>query len=243
MVKDNQIIATVSVNILTILINGDEVPAIQIGTVMRDEGYQNKGYSRLLMEKVLEDYSHIPFMYLFANDTVLDFYPKFGFRHMEETIFSCNYMVANGCPASFGKLDGTKQEDLEFIYKKALTRKPNSALFSTTGTEELVMFYAIKIFPQNCYWIDEEQAIVMCQHQGSTLHIYDIISKREVNITTILETMTTEETRKITFHFTPTFENLTYTKKEFSDHSTFFIRITQELNMPLHFKHPNTSQA
>lgn len=240
LVKDQQVVANVSVNAITMLLNGKEIPAIQIGTVMTDKAHRNKGYSRVLMEKVLEDFAHIPFMYLFANDSVLHFYPKFGFRPMKETIFSCDYSYLKSNSSKIHKLDGT---NLDFIYRHAQNRKPISDVFSTKGTAELAMFYAMKVFPNDVYWIEEEKAIVIYQHEGNTLHLYDIISTEEIDITKMLHHIATEDTKNIAFYFTPDFKNQSYTKQEFKDNTSLFVRTTREFDFPDYFKHPITSQA
>ena len=77
---DNQIIANVSANALNTVIEGKKKSAIQIGTVMTHPDYRNKGFSAKLMNQVLQEYEDkCDFIYLFANETVLDYYSKFSF--------------------------------------------------------------------------------------------------------------------------------------------------------------------
>ena len=48
---------------------------------MTRPGHRGRGLARRLMEEVLRDWSgRCDGMFLFANGTVLDFYPRFGFR-------------------------------------------------------------------------------------------------------------------------------------------------------------------
>ena len=63
---------------------------LQLGTVMTHPDYRGMGLSRFLMEWILQNWSdRCDGIYLFANDTVLDFYPKFGFLPAAEAqIFS-----------------------------------------------------------------------------------------------------------------------------------------------------------
>ena len=76
---DGNIIANVSVNIINCTVKGNKRRYIQLGTVMTDERFRKQGLSRVLMEKILEEYSECDGIFLYANDEVLDFYPKFGF--------------------------------------------------------------------------------------------------------------------------------------------------------------------
>lgn len=97
-VVNNKVIANVSVNELDLLINGKVKKAVQIGTVMTDHQYQNKGLSRALLQKVFEDYDkQVDLYYLFANHTVLDFYPKFDLVE-EKNIFSAKHSHQNNIP-------------------------------------------------------------------------------------------------------------------------------------------------
>ncbi len=80
LIDDGKVIANASVNILKSFYNGQEKRCIQIGTVMTDSDYRNQGLSRYLIERILSEWKETcDTMYLFANDSVLDFYPKFGF--------------------------------------------------------------------------------------------------------------------------------------------------------------------
>ena len=83
--EGGRVVSNVSVNIMEFSWNGAPRRYIQLGTVMTAPEYRGKGLSRRLMEAVLEDWKNrCDALYLFANNTVLDFYPKFGFERAEE---------------------------------------------------------------------------------------------------------------------------------------------------------------
>ena len=47
---------------------------------MADTDYWRKGYARILMEKIMQEYEdRTDGMFLYAYDSVLEFYLKFGF--------------------------------------------------------------------------------------------------------------------------------------------------------------------
>ncbi|MDG5789275.1 GNAT family N-acetyltransferase [Evansella sp. AB-P1] len=86
---EKNVIANVSVNIMDVLLEGVKRKAIQIGTVMTHPAYRNRGLAASLMNKVIADYEKtVDFIFLFANSSVLHFYPKFDFKQVEETFFS-----------------------------------------------------------------------------------------------------------------------------------------------------------
>ncbi|MFV2047404.1 GNAT family N-acetyltransferase [Metabacillus litoralis] len=161
----NKVVANVSVNLMNMLINGETKRGIQIGTVMTHPDYRNKGLSKRLMNKVLEKYEDLyDIMYLFANHSVLDFYPKFGFKRIEETQFISNIVNSHHTEiesTDFKKLDGKNINDLQFIYQFAKNRLPISNDFAVMNTEELLLFYCQNAFLNDIYYLEEEQVIVI----------------------------------------------------------------------------------
>jgi len=88
-VDQGKVIANASVNKMTIASDGQFYTAIQIGTVMTHPDYRNQGLSGKLMQHILDEYENrCDFIFLFANETVHDFYPKFGFQRVKESSFS-----------------------------------------------------------------------------------------------------------------------------------------------------------
>ncbi|SES62678.1 Acetyltransferase (GNAT) domain-containing protein [Oceanobacillus limi] len=143
-VEEDRVIANVSVNLVDFIINNEKKRALQIGTVMTHPDYRNRGLSASLMNKILDEYENkYDFMYLFANQNVLDFYPKFGFKPVDEYQYSIEYVAGPTDGNDVYKLAGNNVEDLNFIYDFALDRVPVSKRFGTDNTPELLMFYCI----------------------------------------------------------------------------------------------------
>lgn len=74
-------VSNISVNRMEIQYQGKVRNYIQLGTVMTDPAYRNQGLSRFLMGEVLKDWKeNCDAVFLFADQSVLDFYPRFGFE-------------------------------------------------------------------------------------------------------------------------------------------------------------------
>ncbi|MCM3413635.1 GNAT family N-acetyltransferase [Metabacillus litoralis] len=243
----NKVVANVSVNLMNMLINGETKRGIQIGTVMTHPDYRNKGLSKRLMIKVLEKYEDsYDIMYLFANHSVLDFYPKFGFKRIEETQFISNIVNSHHTEiesTDFKRLDGKNINDLQFIYQFAKNRLPISNEFAVMDTAELLLFYCQNAFPNDIYYLEEEQVIVIFKitEEENELHIYDVISQKEIDLLKIVKYISVESTKKIYHHFTV--DGLHTEKKTFNGSEVLFIRCEKEMNLPKELKHPLTSQA
>ncbi|WP_413301798.1 GNAT family N-acetyltransferase [Bacillus sp. 1P10SD] len=242
-IDQGRVVANVSVNLLNLVIEGESRRAIQIGTVMTHPDYRNQGLSRKLMEIVLEDFRHVDLIYLFANQTVLDFYPKFGFKAVEEVQFSMNYEYKPTNQSRIRKLDGTKPEDLSFIYTLAANRKSVSKIFGTASSEELLMFYSIMVFSHDLYYLEDEKVLVIFQKEDDTIHLYDIVSTEEVDIQLILNKITSPEIRKIVFHFHLDNQAFLLTNEIYQSSNVLFVKNLTNVTLPEKFKHPITSQA
>ncbi len=138
-VIDDKVVANVSVNKTDMLLDGEIKHYLQIGTVMTDKEYRNKGLIRRIMEEIEKDYNgKIDGIYLFGNDGVIDFYPKFGFVKEKEYQYS-KKVINNG------------KFDLEQVIMdnakswEKLTKAMNSTVFhgrfDMVGNNELIMFY------------------------------------------------------------------------------------------------------
>ncbi|MFJ5714893.1 GNAT family N-acetyltransferase [Neobacillus sp. NPDC093127] len=240
-VDNGKVVANVSVNLLTLVINNEEKQAVQIGTVMTHPDYRNQGLARKLMDRVLENFSQVDLIYLFANETVLDFYPKFGFTPVSEVQFSMDYSHIPSEQSKVRKLDGSKPDDLAFVYSLAAERISGSKYFGTKGSEELLMFYCLMVFNQDLYFLEEEKCLVIFQRENTVLHLYDLISKEKVGLNTILHKIADESITKIVFHYHPDDNEVKLDKQPYQ--SNLFVKNMTGVTLPREFKHPNTSQA
>ncbi|APO43906.1 GNAT family N-acetyltransferase [Paenibacillus xylanexedens] len=243
-VDGDQVIANVSVNILELIIHGEKKKAIQIGTVMTHPDYRGKGLSTRLMNKVLEEYENkYDYMYLFANESVLDFYPKFGFKPVEEHLFSMNYTAKKSPePANIRKLNVTNAEDLRLIQKLASERLPVSQHLATHHSQGILMFYCLNVFSDDIYYLENENVIVIYQKEDNHIELFDVVSLNEMNMKDILDKIADEDTEKVIFHFTPDATDDIVLKSSITNEG-LFVRTHGEHLYPLHVKHPITSIA
>lgn len=201
-VDGNNIVSNVSVNVIDFLVMGEKRTYIQIGTVMTEKEYRNKGLNRFLMEKVLGDWrGRCDLIYLFANDSVLDFYPKFGFYSTHEYQHSKEISSENN---SFGfvKLNMSDEENKSFLFNK-VNQSLHFSQISMDNNASLVMFYCTSFMDQNVYYIKRFDAVVIAEFNESILYINDIFCEKEVLLNDIILSMTNKEIKKVVLGFTP----------------------------------------
>lgn len=204
---EDKIIANASVNKMSIIINGKTYRAIQIGTVMTDENYRNQGLAKQLMQHIMKQHENTcDFIYLFANDTVLDFYPKFDFTRLNESEFSLNLSKS---PIQMNKNSNVKpltiENDITLCEKFAKNRYVNSTVLDVKQNESLLMFYFTLVFHEAIFYLEDLETIVLMEEEEETLHIFDIISLEAPNIEAVLASIVKETTKKVVFYFTPDF--------------------------------------
>ncbi|MNO42317.1 Acetyltransferase (GNAT) family protein [compost metagenome] len=246
-IDGDQVIANASINKMTIIVNQTKVHAIQIGTVMTHPDYRKQGLSRKLIEHIIATYEHeCDFIYLFANDSALDFYPKFGFERMQESSFSMDVAHLNNRPAetySLRPLSMSNSADFTLLTKFAEERTPVSSVLSVINNEHQLLFYFILPFHDSFYYIEEADVVVIFKQEDHQLHIFDIISTTSMDIEAILNSIIAPDTEVIRFYFTPDYA-IDHMEVELIPQSedTLFVRpLLKEL--PKHFMFPITSHA
>ncbi|NIK76505.1 putative GNAT family N-acyltransferase [Paenibacillus castaneae] len=203
-VSDNEIIANISVSRMNLVVEGVTMNAIQIGTVMTHPEHRGKGYSKQLMEYVLKTYEKTcDVVFLFANSTVLDFYPKFGFKATDESQFFINVNTTSTKEVTLNRLNGSREEDWNLIKNIVQSRRPISQRFGVTNNQALFTFYALSVYPECLYYSPKDDAIIIYEHDGEVLHLYDVVSTEEIDLEYLIVHIAAKESRKIKFYFTP----------------------------------------
>lgn len=165
-VQEGKVIANASVYKMSIRINGEQLNGIQIGTVMTDEHYRHQGLAKQLMLHIMKEYEGAcDFMYLFANETVLDFYPKFGFTRIHESEFSLDLTASPIQRQQTSVQQLTVEQDLALLEDYAKNRYIHSSMIAVEQNESLLMFYCTLVFPHAIYYLEELETIVFMEEE------------------------------------------------------------------------------
>lgn len=220
LLSGDKVVSNVSVNIITTRWEKQSKIYIQLGTIMTDKEYRGKGLSRWLIEKVLEEWKDKSnTIYLFANDSVLSFYPKFGFERVLE--YQCNKIV-NKKNGTVEKLDMSVAHDRKLLLDIYKFSNPFSAL-PMENNDGLIMFYCAQFMTENIYYIEKYEAVIIAQYDDEELICYDIFCPNGCNIDEILGTMANENTKTVTLGFSPKLiDGFNITKLE-ENHTALFV--------------------
>ena len=188
LIDNDKVISNISVNLVKFSMNGQMKKYIQLGTVMTHPEYTKKGLNGYLMNKILEMYSsEVDGIYLFANDSVLEYYPKFGFNTMDEFEYymelSCSNLKGK---YKINKVDITDLSQSSRIYSKIAgadlkewTQNDSMYMFENLG---LYQFWIDMEYSDNIYYLQDIDAYVIAYIEEKQLHVVQIIGKNKVDI-------------------------------------------------------------
>ena len=196
------VVANTSVSIIGFDLYGEKRKCIQIGTVMTAPEYRNMGLSRYLMERIMDEWAeNCDLVFLFANDSVVNFYPKFGFIEADE--YQLHKEVSRVSSVMLGqKVDMDDIQNREALITKIKLAKPISS-FAMKNNIGLIMFYCTSFMKDNVYYLSEYDAFVIAEISRDTLFLIDVFCELDVTLDEIINGLATVDTKKVELGFTP----------------------------------------
>lgn len=199
-VIDGEVAANVSVNTIDFIWNGERKHFIQLGTVMTEERFRNQGLIRQIMNRIDQDYGQTTDgIYLFANDSVLDFYPKFGFRKAMEYQYTKTFSTSLTC--SMVQIPMQNQKDWHKL-ENSMRQSVSYSRFHMIDNDNLIMFYVTGFMQNNVYYSEEYDTYVIAEIEEDALTVHNIFSKKYYPIDDILA-LFGPGIRRIILGFTP----------------------------------------
>ncbi len=202
--ENGRIVSNIGVSRQKVLIHGEERIGIQIGAVGTTPDYRGKGLSRILMEHVLEKYGEIAdLFFLYADEDVLDFYPKFGFRRCDGTIFEAESNLP--IPAySARKLSLDKPSDLELMRDMIDRRLDLTRLFGARDYGHITFWHLINVFPDRVHYVEEDDAILISSEKDGVVNVWEVIHTNPVDLLSVLpKAIASDRITRIRYHLPP----------------------------------------
>lgn len=240
LLDQDQVIANVSANLLNWVFEGKRLNAIQIGTVMTHPDYRKRGLASQLMHHVLSTYEQTcDLFYLFGEPSVKSFYEGFGFVPIQETLFTCQ-MTVNG-EKQLRKLN--LDEDIDTVRRLTAERQPLSEGFWVDNAQAILAWHLINVYPDDIYYIEQMDAIVLFKTEGDVIRLYDVICPKPVKLEDIVEYIAPKGNYTVEFNYTPP-QNVSCSCTPYhTDDYIFFVKVKKGIMLPDNFFHPVTAHA
>lgn len=201
-----RILANISIGLLELSIYGQAHPACIIQTVGVLPEFRGNGYVRKLFNdvfKFIQDMKGIAF--LFAGDTVLNFYQQFGFHnpYIEYDFFSSAPSVKFFRNGTAKITTDNKNCYLSKLREYAHERTPISHILGAKKNSGLLMYLCKNSFPESIYYIEAIDIFVLFSIEQNVLTIYDIVGKNIPFIEELFPCIGNSSIEKIRYMFTP----------------------------------------
>ncbi len=227
-VINNKVVANVSVNKMEFIMGGKTEKYLQIGTVMSDKEYRNKGFIKTIMQEIDRDYEGtVQGSYLFANDSVLGFYPKFGYKTCDQyqyfKVLSNEFKEINSVDDKSLRNIKMKNKADWYLLEKAIKNAADNAAFEMKKNSELIMFYVTQFMKNDVYYIEKEEAYVIAEIKEDQLFLHNIFSEKIVDVDRIIGAFG-RTMNKVFLGFTPLSSQGYQVQKFCEDNTTLFVK-------------------
>ncbi len=199
----DEIVANASLQRMTVLLSGRELTGWQLGAVGVLPEFRGQGLQNRIMERLLRIPGKDDLVYLFANDTVLEFYPRFGFERAVEYLYGIDVDVEPVADERLRRLSLTSPADRQHVRRIAATALPVTHEFGARDYGGVLLWYWTNFY-QECFYYDEpdDVVIVAVQHEDR-LEICDVVADHPVDLPGYLPRIAARTVRSVEFGFTP----------------------------------------
>jgi GNAT superfamily N-acetyltransferase len=198
----DRIVASSSLARVDLVLRGQPVRGWQLGAVGTDPAYRRRGLQRNIMTRLLAQCPPDDLVFLFANDSVLDFYPRFGFQRRREHLFGAEHHAApSGTPLR--ALDVTSAEDRALLLRIAAQAEPITSQFGARAYGTTLLWYLCNFQRDHVRYVAEHDSIIVGEQVGATLHLYDVVTSAPFDLAQQLPHLIDAPIEHLEFAFTP----------------------------------------
>lgn len=245
-VYQDKVIANATANLLHITIDGSTYKTVQISTVMTHPDFRNNGLSKALLHKIIQTYEQeIDFFYLYANETVLNFYPKVGFKRGADysLTLSAKSLIKNKPHFQLKRLNMENTSDYSLIERIINQRHTALNCMDINNGASILLFQLLIEMDDIIYYIQEEDMIVIFEIDGHILHLYDVISIKSYDLQEIISRLIPLSVKEIHCYFESKADHMKIQKRMIYPNDDVLFTKAALTSVPKELYFPLTSRA
>lgn len=200
--QDGEIVASTGCTRLQLGVAGRECSGWQLGAVAVHPQQRGRGHARTLLQQVLSriDAQQAPVL-LFANENVLDFYPRFGFRALPQRRYAAavDWQPSPDAPELCDINESAARERLRALCESALL---NDALFGARRYYGVLLWH-LCYRPLRACWLDEGNALAVVEEDAGVLYLHDLLARRRFDLAAALPALAQSAVTRLEFGFRP----------------------------------------
>lgn len=201
-VDGERILGTIGRTRMRLAIDGVQETGYQLGAVATLPAFRGRGMARRLMQWVLDELdAPDQAVFLFGNDSVLDFYPRFGFRRVPQQRWTLRAEIApsTGPATPFDPDNAADRQGLAELCARA------TAIAGPLATRD---YFPIALWHLTCqpiagFWLDGRDALVATSVEQGRLVIHDIIEAEPSDLRPFLPGLITGPVAEVEFRLDP----------------------------------------
>jgi GNAT superfamily N-acetyltransferase len=201
-VAGGEVVSTIGRTRMRLMVTGEPRIGYQLGAVATRTDFRRRGLARQLMEEVigeLEDPDQ-PII-LFANNTVLAFYPRFGFRRVVQQRFAAAVEVAPVADLA-PVCDVGNPADRAWLAALCAQARPIGRRFAAQDYFSTLLWH-LTYRPGVAFRFDDLDAVVVTRSLGPVLVIRDLVAASPFDLRAVLPRLTPCRIARVEFGFHP----------------------------------------
>ncbi|UZW62793.1 GNAT family N-acetyltransferase [Lysobacter enzymogenes] len=171
--EDGRVVANASTMRQRLIVDGEEILAFQFGAVGCLPQHRGRGLARRAMQAALAGCGDAPAL-LFANDSVLEFYPRFGFAPAPQSLFEAAHALAPA-PQRAPQRDLADADVRERFLAVAARAVPLGRRFASRDYGRTATWYAANGYAAPLFEVDAD-TWVFAHEQDGALTIEDVFA-------------------------------------------------------------------
>ncbi|SDW88990.1 GNAT family N-acetyltransferase [Lysobacter enzymogenes] len=171
--EDGRVVANASTMRQRLIVGGEEIVAFQFGAVGCLPERRGRGLARRAMQAALAECGDAPAL-LFANDSVLAFYPRFGFAPAPQALFEAPHAV-EPAPRRAPRLDLADPAVRARFLALAARAAPTGGRFASRDYGRVATWYAANGFAAPLFELDPD-TWVFAREEDGVLEIEDVVA-------------------------------------------------------------------
>lgn len=199
--EGEEIVASVARTRMALRIGEAETEGFQLGAVATDPERRGRGLSRRLLERALDpiEVGTRP-VFLFANESVTEFYPRFGFRRLPQQRFEAGASLR---PAEARLRPFRLEAEAERVRLARL-----SARAGATGRFAARDYYSVLLWhlvnaPLQAFWIETPEAFLALGEQAGVPKVLACLAERPFPLPEMLPGAIAAPAERLAFGFDP----------------------------------------
>jgi GNAT superfamily N-acetyltransferase len=232
-IENGNMLANVCIFKADMRVSGQPVRVHQFGAVATRKNERGKGLSRKLMNHVLDIYPNTP-AFLAANDSVLDFYPPFGFRRVQTYLPALDVAINNGeNTAEKCNIDDAR------VQHALYGQRVYSRLLDVTNMQSVEIFNMIMGEGYPLFYLPACGAVVVAYQMGTTLHLKNVLSPQPLAFDELAKQLPFHGITRVEFGFNPDW--LGVNPQWAANNDPYFLR--GAWGLPTHFRFPALAET